>query len=361
MRACDICCLLCAELVTSASTYVICHFCVYCVRSASISCAYWKLCIFFLYACFVRLEFVFCVGVIWDLSSLCLFPCVLCTIWYVHGYISFHEYMCAYRCVMTCKDRRKFKSQTSKNMDRWSSRGGQSQTRETKKKENQRRDRVRKKRKSRLAKTAVRSHLVRWEIKNGIPLWREADLKVKTLEKPHSWSALGSWDVQKVYAVVANSTYQSKNDESTACSDHFWNLRCSKSARSCGAKHISKSKCSRHTMHVRTTFGSCNVQKIHAVEAKQISKSKCQKHTTFGQFVAQKCYNTEGLRPFLGVEMWKKRASRWRETHHNNDEKPTSKSKCWEHTTSGLLLDGELSRGKVDGWMAGWMDGWMGR
>ena len=31
-------------------------------------------------------------------------------------------------------------------------------------------------------------------------------------------------------------------------SDHFWKLRCRKSARRCGAKHISKSKCTKHTM-----------------------------------------------------------------------------------------------------------------
>ena len=30
-------------------------------------------------------------------------------------------------------------------------------------------------------------------------------------------------------------------------SDHFWKLRCRKAARRCGAKHISKSKCTKHT------------------------------------------------------------------------------------------------------------------
>ena len=39
--------------------------------------------------------------------------------------------------------RRKFRSQTSENMDRWKSRGGKSQRREEKKKEDQRRERVR--------------------------------------------------------------------------------------------------------------------------------------------------------------------------------------------------------------------------
>ena len=30
--------------------------------------------------------------------------------------------------------------------------------------------------------------------------------------------------------------------------EHFWRLRCRKSARRCGAKHISKSKCTKHTI-----------------------------------------------------------------------------------------------------------------
>ena len=40
----------------------------------------------------------------------------------------------------------------------------------------------------------------------------------------------------------------SQNVQNTPCSDHFWKLRCRKSARRCGAKHISKSKCTKHTM-----------------------------------------------------------------------------------------------------------------
>ena len=41
-------------------------------------------------------------------------------------------------------------------------------------------------------------------------------------------------------------------------SDHFWKLRCRKSASRCGAKHISKSKCQK-TPGVRTTFDRSNV------------------------------------------------------------------------------------------------------
>jgi len=47
---------------------------------------------------------------------------------------------------------------------------------------------------------------------------------------------------EKVYAVVARSTFGSQNVQNTPFSDHFWKLRCQKSARRCGAKHTSKSK-----------------------------------------------------------------------------------------------------------------------
>ena len=52
---------------------------------------------------------------------------------------------------------------------------------------------------------------------------------------------------EKVHAVVARSTFVSAKAKNTARSDHFWKLRRRKSARRCGAKHISKSKCTKHT------------------------------------------------------------------------------------------------------------------
>ena len=53
---------------------------------------------------------------------------------------------------------------------------------------------------------------------------------------------------EKLHAVVARSTCRSQNAQNTPRSDHFWKLRCRKSARRCGAKHISKSKCIKHTI-----------------------------------------------------------------------------------------------------------------
>ena len=53
---------------------------------------------------------------------------------------------------------------------------------------------------------------------------------------------------EKLHAmVVARSTFGSQNAHNTSCADHFWKLRCRKSARRCGVKHILKSKRTKHT------------------------------------------------------------------------------------------------------------------
>jgi len=71
----------------------------------------------------------------------------------------------------------------------------------------------------------------------------------------------------KVHAVAARSTFPSQNAQSTPTSDHFWKLRCRKSARRCGAKHIGKLRC-------RKSVRPCG--------AKHISKSKMQKTVGYG-------------------------------------------------------------------------------
>ena len=63
----------------------------------------------------------------------------------------------------------------------------------------------------------------------------------------HLRSTFGSWDVQKLHAVVVRSACPSQNVQRTPGSDHFWKLRCRKSARHCGAKHMSKPKSTTHT------------------------------------------------------------------------------------------------------------------
>ena len=52
---------------------------------------------------------------------------------------------------------------------------------------------------------------------------------------------------EKLHALVARSTlarstFPSQNLQNTSASDHFLKFRCRKSARRCGAKHMSKSK-----------------------------------------------------------------------------------------------------------------------
>ena len=145
--------------------------------------------------------------------------------------------------------------------------------------------------------------------KKCTPLWREAHFQVKMLKTPGVRTTFGSWDVEKVHAVVARSTFPSQNVQNTPCSDHFWKLRCRKSARRCGAKHISKSKCTKHTRsgpllevemlkkctplwreahfqvkmykthHARTTFGGSDVEKVHAVVARSTFRSQNVKNT----------------------------------------------------------------------------------
>ena len=158
-------------------------------------------------------------------------------------------------------------------------------------------------------KRRVRSQLARWEMKNCTPLWREAHSQIKMYKTHHSRTTFGTWDVEKVHAVVARSTFRSQNVKNTRGSDHFWRFRCRKSARRCGAKHISKSKCTKHTSsgpllaveiskkctplrreahfevkmykahQLRTTFGSWDIEKVHAVVAQSTFRSQNVKNT----------------------------------------------------------------------------------
>ena len=195
--------------------------------------------------------------------------------------------------------RRKFRSQTSDNMERWKAEQGRGTEKRKIRREKIRRERVRGQkiqmrekvgksrntvffqwfvaqegRKVGSLKRRVRSQLATGAMKNCTPLWREAHFQVKMYKTPGV--------------------------------DHFWKLRCRKSARRCGAKHISKSKCTKHTRfgpllevampkkctplwreahfqvkmckthQVRTTFGSCDAEKVHAVVARSTFPSqKC--------------------------------------------------------------------------------------
>ena len=112
-------------------------------------------------------------------------------------------------------------------------------------------------------KRRVRSQLARWEIKNCTPLRRE--FQVKMYKTPRLRNTFKNCDVEKVHVVVARSTCPSQNVQNTACSDHFWKLRCRKSARCCGTKHMSKSKC---TKHLSERFWKLRCRKVHADAAR---------------------------------------------------------------------------------------------
>ena len=135
--------------------------------------------------------------------------------------------------------------------------------------------------------------------KKCTPLWREAHFQVKMHKTHQVRTTFGSWDVEKVHA-VARSAFRSQNAQNTSASDHFWKLRCRKSARRCGAKHISKSKCQKH-------------QGFGPLLEVQMSK-KCMPLWREANFEV-KMLKTPGFGPLLEVQMSKKCMPLWREAH----------------------------------------------
>ena len=94
--------------------------------------------------------------------------------------------------------------------------------------------------KSRLAKAACAEPSGQMRGEKLHVLRREAHFEVKM------YKSTPCSDGKKVHGVLARSTFPSQNAQSTQVSDRFWKLTCRKSACCCGAKHISKSKCTKH-------------------------------------------------------------------------------------------------------------------
>ena len=190
--------------------------------------------------------------------------------------------------------RRKFRNQTSDNMDRWKAEQGRGrEKREIRRKED---GDARKGRK-------VAKHCV-------FPMICGSGGSKSRLAKAAGAEPAGQISDEKLHAVVARSRFPSQNVQNTPVSDHFWKLRCQKSARRCGPKHICKSKCRKHlssgpllevamskkctplwreahfqvkmykTHQVRTTFGSSDVEKVHAVVARSTFPSQNVQNTT---------------------------------------------------------------------------------
>ena len=82
-------------------------------------------------------------------------------------------------------------------------------------------------------------------------LWREAHCQVKSqnTQKTQHSRTLERWDAEKVHAVVARSTFPTQKCKKLTGLDHFLTFRCLKSGGGCGAKHISKSKCTKRHMY----------------------------------------------------------------------------------------------------------------
>ena len=144
--------------------------------------------------------------------------------------------------------RRKFRSQTSNNMDRWKAEMGR--VREKRRVEERRSE----KRKSQKKEDAgarkgrkVAKHYV-------FPMICGFGGSKSRLAKAAGAEPCGQMRDEKLHTLVARSTCRNQNVQSTPCSDHFWKLRCRKSARRCGAKHMSKSKVQKNC-GVRSTFG----------------------------------------------------------------------------------------------------------
>ena len=198
--------------------------------------------------------------------------------------------------------RRKFRSQTSDNMDKWKAEQGRGREKRKIRRKKSRRERVRRKKMQMQEKVGKSRNTVFpmiWgsggsksrlpKVAGAEPACQRRDEKlhavvarstfpsqnVQTLELR---TTFGSWDVEKVHAVVARSTFPSQNVQNTRGADHVWQLRCRKSARRCGAKHFSKSKCTKHLGCGTLLAVQMSKKCTHRCGAKHISKSKCTKH-----------------------------------------------------------------------------------
>ena len=151
---------------------------------------------------------------------------------------------------MILYDRRKFRSQTSDNMDRWKAEMGRvrekrrvkerrSEKRKSQKKEDAGARKGRKVAKhsvfpmicgsggskSRLAKAAGAEPSGQMRDEKLHAVVARSTFRSQNVQSTPG-STFGSCDVEKVHAVVARSTFQCHNVQNTPGPDHFWKLRC---------------------------------------------------------------------------------------------------------------------------------------
>ena len=158
--------------------------------------------------------------------------------------------------------------------------------------------------KSRLAKAAGAEPCgqMRWKVARRC---RAKHISKSNCTKPQTHqrrTTFGSCDVEKVHAVVARSTFPSQNAENTPCSDHFWKLTCRKIARCGGAKHISKS--SVKNWRSRSIFRSWHIEKVHAV----VGRSKFRSQEGYGALLDVRLSScVAGTRDCAPCQKWAKR------------------------------------------------------
>ena len=111
--------------------------------------------------------------------------------------------------------RRKFRSQTSDNMDRWKSRGGKSQRREEKRREKEEEESLRRK------KTQMREKVGKVAKHSVFPIICGSGGSKSRLAKAAGAEPAGQMRDEKLHADVARSTFRSQNVQSTPASDHF--------------------------------------------------------------------------------------------------------------------------------------------
>ena len=243
-------------------------------------------------------------------------------------------------------NRRKFRSQTSDNMDRWKAEQGRGREKRKISREKIRRERVRRQkiqmrekvgksrntvffqwvgapegRKVGSLKRRARSQLARWEMKSCTPLWREAHFEVKMYKTHHCRTTFGSCDVEKVQAVVAKRISKSKCTKHTIVGPLLEVAMSKKCTPLWREAHFEVKMYKTH--HGRTTFGSCDVGKVHAVVARST-------------FWNQHVQNTPFSDHFWKLRCWK--------SARRCGAKHILKSKCTKHTRSGPLLEVEMSK-----------------
>jgi len=122
--------------------------------------------------------------------------------------------------------RRKFRSETSDNMDRWKSRGGKSQRRKEKRREERTREEERRseKRKNQKKEDAGARKARKVPIHCVFSMICGSGGSKSRLGKAAGAEPSGQMRDEKLHAVVARSTCGSHNVQNTSASDHFWKL-----------------------------------------------------------------------------------------------------------------------------------------